>query len=60
MAGQDRQPTLKFSSESADVNFAGKVNGGTGMKWVDFTAYVLRQAGEASIALSLMREASDL
>lgn len=32
MSGQDRQPTLKFSSESADVNFAGKVNGGTAMK----------------------------
>ena len=59
MAGQDRRPTLKFSSKSADVNFAGKVSDGTGMKWVNLTAYVLRQSGAASIALSPMREASD-
>lgn len=39
MAGQDRQITLRFLSEPADVNFGGKVHGGAVMKWIDLAAY---------------------
>ncbi|GIU06507.1 acyl-CoA thioesterase [Shewanella morhuae] len=39
MAGIDRQSTLRFLSEPADVNFGGKVHGGAVMKWIDLAAY---------------------
>ncbi|MCE9687491.1 acyl-CoA thioesterase [Shewanella sp. AS16] len=39
MAGQDRQITLRFLAEPADVNFGGKVHGGAVMKWIDLAAY---------------------
>ncbi|BBB30053.1 acyl-CoA thioesterase [Neptunomonas japonica] len=39
MAGQDREITLRFLSEPADVNFGGKVHGGAVMKWIDLAAY---------------------
>lgn len=39
MAGQERQITLRFLSEPADVNFGGKVHGGAVMKWIDLAAY---------------------
>lgn len=39
MAGKERQITLRFLSEPADVNFGGKVHGGAVMKWIDLAAY---------------------
>lgn len=39
MPGQDRQSTLRFLAEPADVNFGGKVHGGAVMKWIDLAAY---------------------
>lgn len=33
------QLTFQFISEPADVNFGGKVHGGSVMKWIDQTAY---------------------
>ncbi|WP_299789159.1 acyl-CoA thioesterase [uncultured Shewanella sp.] len=39
MAGKDREITLRFLAEPADVNFGGKVHGGAVMKWIDLAAY---------------------
>ncbi|RDE25204.1 acyl-CoA thioesterase [Motiliproteus coralliicola] len=39
MPGQDRELTLRFLAEPADVNFGGKVHGGAVMKWIDLAAY---------------------
>lgn len=39
MAGKDRELTLRFLAEPADVNFGGKVHGGAVMKWIDLAAY---------------------
>lgn len=34
-----RDVTLRFLAEPADVNFGGKVHGGAVMKWIDLAAY---------------------
>lgn len=39
MAEQQREITLRFLAEPADVNFGGKVHGGAVMKWIDLAAY---------------------
>ncbi len=39
MAGREREITLRFLAEPTDVNFGGKVHGGTAMKWIDLAAY---------------------
>ncbi|MBR9727769.1 acyl-CoA thioesterase [Shewanella intestini] len=39
MAGTQRELTLRFLAEPADVNFGGKVHGGAVMKWIDLAAY---------------------
>lgn len=39
MPGIERQTTLRFLAEPADVNFGGKVHGGAVMKWIDLAAY---------------------
>ncbi|GGI77424.1 acyl-CoA thioesterase [Shewanella gelidii] len=39
MAGIEREITLRFLAEPADVNFGGKVHGGAVMKWIDLAAY---------------------
>ncbi len=39
MPGIERQSTLRFLAEPADVNFGGKVHGGAVMKWIDLAAY---------------------
>lgn len=39
MAGTERQLTLRFLAEPADVNFGGKVHGGAVMKWIDLAGY---------------------
>ena len=44
MAGKERQITLRFLAEPADVNFGGKVHGGAVMKWIDLAAYACAAA----------------
>ncbi|ACA86330.1 MULTISPECIES: acyl-CoA thioesterase [Shewanella] len=44
MAGIERQVTLRFLAEPADVNFGGKVHGGAVMKWIDLAAYACAAA----------------
>jgi acyl-CoA hydrolase len=36
---QRRQVTLRFLAEPTEVNFGGKVHGGTVMKWIDHAGY---------------------
>lgn len=44
MAGKEREVTLRFLAEPADVNFGGKVHGGAVMKWIDLAAYACAAA----------------
>ncbi|MBN8482387.1 MAG: acyl-CoA thioesterase [Xanthomonadales bacterium] len=39
MPGQQRELQLRFLAEPTDVNFGGKVHGGTVMKWIDQAGY---------------------
>ncbi|WP_133407200.1 acyl-CoA thioesterase [Parashewanella tropica] len=39
MSENNREITLRFLAEPADVNFGGKVHGGAVMKWIDLAAY---------------------
>ena len=39
MAGREREITLRFLAEPSDVNFGGKVFGGSVMKWIDHAGY---------------------
>lgn len=39
MPGQEREITLRFLAEPSDVNFGGKVYGGSVMKWIDLAGY---------------------
>lgn len=39
MAGKQREISLRFLAEPTDVNFGGKVHGGTVMKWIDQAGY---------------------
>ncbi len=39
MSNNQREITLRFLAEPTDVNFGGKVHGGTAMKWIDLAAY---------------------
>ena len=39
MAGRDREIVLRFLAEPTDVNFGGKVFGGSVMKWIDHAGY---------------------
>jgi len=39
MSKRQREITLRFLAEPSDVNFGGKVHGGTVMKWIDLAAY---------------------
>ena len=39
MSNGQRDITLRFLAEPADVNFGGKVHGGAVMKWIDLAAY---------------------
>ncbi len=36
---KDREITLRFLAEPTDVNFGGKVHGGSVMKWIDQAGY---------------------
>ena len=39
MGGRQRESTMRFLAEPADVNFGGKVHGGQVMKWIDQAGY---------------------
>lgn len=39
MSGDQRELTLRFLAEPADVNYGGKVHGGVVMKWIDQAGY---------------------
>ena len=39
MSGRQRESTMRFLAEPADVNFGGKVHGGQVMKWIDQAGY---------------------
>ena len=39
MRTRQREVTLRFLAQPADVNFGGKVHGGTVMKWIDQAGY---------------------
>ena len=39
MGGQQRELTLRFLAQPTDVNYGGKVHGGTVMKWIDQAGY---------------------
>ena len=39
MPGQQREVNFRFLTEPTDVNFGGKVHGGTVMKWIDEAGY---------------------
>ena len=39
MIGQQRELTMRFLAEPADVNYGGKVHGGVVMKWIDQAGY---------------------
>ncbi len=39
MTERQRELTLRFLAEPGDVNFGGKVHGGSVMRWIDLAAY---------------------
>lgn len=39
MSHERREITMRFLAQPTDVNFGGKVHGGTMMKWIDEVAY---------------------
>jgi acyl-CoA hydrolase len=39
MPERQREVTLRFLAEPTDINFGGKVHGGTVMKWIDQAGY---------------------
>jgi len=39
MTGRQRELTMRFLAEPSDVNYGGKVHGGTVMKWIDQAGY---------------------
>ena len=39
MPGREREITLRFLAEPTDVNFGGKMFGGSVMKWIDLAGY---------------------
>ena len=39
MSGRQRELTMRFLAEPADVNYGGKVHGGQVMKWIDQAGY---------------------
>lgn len=39
MSGTQRELTMRFLAEPADVNYGGKVHGGVVMKWIDQAGY---------------------
>ena len=55
MSGQQRELTLRFLAEPADVNYGGKVHGGVVMKWIDQAGYAAAVAwsGHYSVTVAV-------
>src|SRR5688572_1969783 len=55
MNGQQRELTLRFLAEPADVNYGGKVHGGVVMKWIDQAGYAAAVAwsGHYSVTVAV-------
>jgi len=53
MPGTERQLTLRFLAEPADVNFGGKVHGGAVMKWIDLAAYACAAAWSGKYCITV-------
>jgi len=50
---QQREITLRFLAEPTDVNFGGKVHGGSVMKWIDQAAYACAAGWSASYCVTI-------
>ncbi len=48
-----REITLRFLAEPSDVNFGGKVHGGSVMKWIDQAAYACAAGWSASYCVTI-------
>jgi len=48
-----REITLRFLAEPTDVNFGGKVHGGSVMKWIDQAAYACAAGWSASYCVTI-------
>ena len=55
MNGRQRELTLRFLVEPADVNYGGKVHGGVVMKWIDQAGYAAAVAwsGHYSVTVAV-------
>ncbi|MCE3003761.1 MAG: acyl-CoA thioesterase [Xanthomonadaceae bacterium] len=53
MPGTQRELTLRFLAEPADVNYGGKVFGGAVMKWIDQAGYALASAWSGRYAVTV-------
>ena len=55
MSGPQRELTLRFLAEPADVNYGGKVHGGVVMKWIDQAGYAAAVAwsGHYSVTVAV-------
>ena len=55
MNGRQRELTLRFLAEPADVNYGGKVHGGVVMKWIDQAGYAAAVAwsGHYSVTVAV-------
>ena len=49
----NREITLQFLSEPGDVNFGGKVHGGSVMKWIDLAGYACASGWSGSYAVTV-------
>jgi acyl-CoA hydrolase len=53
MPGQQNEVTFRFLAEPTDVNFGGKVHGGSVMKWIDQAAYACAAGWSASYCVTI-------
>jgi len=52
-SASQREITLRFLAEPTDVNFGGKVHGGSVMKWIDQAAYACAAGWSASYCVTI-------
>ncbi|MGY0558392.1 MULTISPECIES: acyl-CoA thioesterase [unclassified Lysobacter] len=53
MKGQQRDLTMRFLAEPADVNYGGKVHGGVVMKWIDQAGYAAAVGWSGTYAVTV-------
>ena len=49
----NREMIFQFISQPSDVNYGGKVHGGTVMKWIDLAGYALASAWSGNYAVTV-------